>query len=91
MGAKSHDLHHLRSLALFHASVDASAVLEWITDFLGLELLAIPNLVVNLVLLAWLAFADASGPVWVLGEALVSRAFATFCTQTRRPPILRTM
>lgn len=71
MGVKNHDLHLFCSLAAFHAGVNACAILVWITNLLGLELLAIPNLVIDFVLLAWFAFANASGPIWVLGEALV--------------------
>jgi hypothetical protein len=66
---------------LFHAGVNACAILVWITDLLWLELLAIPNLVVHLVLLPRCAFTNASSPIWILGEALVPWALAAFGAQ----------
>lgn len=78
MGVKSHNLHLICSLAVFHAFVNARAILGRITDWLGLELLAIPNLIIDFVHLAWCAFADASSPILALGVALVCWILAAF-------------
>jgi len=77
MGVTGHDLHLLRSLALIHASVDACAILVRIANFLWFQLLAIPNLIINWIDLAWSALTNASSPVLVLGVALVAWTFAT--------------
>jgi len=77
--------------AFFHTRVDASAVLVCIADLFGLELLAIPHLVVNLVLLARFALTNASSPVWILCETLVSEMLAALGIQTRCSSILCTV
>jgi len=63
-------------LALFHASVNACAILVRIAHFLWFQLFALPNLIINFIDLAWMAFTNASSPVLALGVAFVAWTLA---------------
>jgi hypothetical protein len=77
--------------ALFHTGLHTRAVLVRVTNLLWLQFFAIPDLVVHLVALARCALPNASCPVGILGEALVTRTLAALGIQARRGTILLTM
>jgi hypothetical protein len=76
---------------LFHAGLHTRTVFVWVANLLWLQFFAIPDLVVHLVALARCALPNASCPVGVLGEALVTRTLAALRIQARCGTILLTV
>jgi len=70
-------------LAASRTFTGALAILVRIAYLLTLQLLAVPDLAIKRVDLAWCALTCASCPVRVLGEALGSRRLAALGVQAR--------